>query len=88
MPKLDLGEAPEGIIELSNEEIFNEFIETLQAAGASRDTIKAYSAAIKDFLSYINGKPLRQVTLRDIIAWRNERLSSGFPGAKTMDKSK
>ncbi|MCC6054565.1 MAG: tyrosine-type recombinase/integrase [Thermosphaera sp.] len=88
MPKLDLGEAPEGIIELSNEEIFNEFIETLQAAGASRDTIKAYSAAIRDFLSYINGKPLRQVTLRDIIAWRNERLSSGFPGAKTMDKSK
>jgi integrase/recombinase XerD len=88
LPRLDLGEAPEGIIELTNEEIFKEFIETLQAAGASRDTIKAYSAAIRDFLSYIDGKPLRQVTLRDIIAWRNERLSSGFPGAKTMDKSK
>jgi hypothetical protein len=49
LPRLDLGEAPEGIIELSNEEILKEFIETLQAAGASRDTIKALLSRYKGF---------------------------------------
>lgn len=88
MPKLDLGEAPDGILELSNDEIIREFEATLSAAGASKETIKSYRAAIEDFLSFIGNKPLREVTLRDVINWRNERLSKGFPGAKSSDKHK
>lgn len=88
MPRLDIGEAPEGIIELSNEEIVKEFEATLEASGASKETIRAYMAAIRDFLSFTNNKPLREVTLRDVINWRNTRLRTGFPGAKTNSSSK
>jgi integrase/recombinase XerD len=88
LPRLDIGEAPEGILELSNEEIIKEFEVALEASGASKETIKAYMAAIRDFLSYTNNKPLREVTLKDIINWRNTRLRVGFPGAKTNSSSK
>ncbi|MEM4570042.1 MAG: tyrosine-type recombinase/integrase [Desulfurococcaceae archaeon] len=88
MPKLDLGEAPDGVLELSNEDILKEFESTLRAAGASRETIKSYMAAIRDFMSFTRNKPLREVTVRDVIAWRNERLANGFTGAKTSDKYK
>ena len=88
MPRLELAEAPDGILELSNEEIVREFEDTLRASGASEETIKAYMAAIRDFLGFVKNKPLREVTLRDIISWRNERLKSGFQGAKTSDPDK
>ncbi|MEM4718296.1 MAG: site-specific integrase [Desulfurococcaceae archaeon] len=88
MPKLDLGNAPEDILELKNEDIIKEFEATLQAAGASRETIKAYLSAIRDFLSFIGNKSLREITLRDVINWRNSRLAKGFPGAKTGDSIK
>jgi integrase/recombinase XerD len=88
LPKLDLGDAPEEVLELSNEEIVKEFEAVLQAAGASKETIKSYMAAIRDFISFIGDKPLREVTLRDVINWRNDRLAKGFPGAKTIDKNK
>lgn len=88
MPKLDLGEAPEGILELENEDIIREFEATLQAAGASKETIKAYLSAIRDFLLFTGNKPLREITLRDVINWRNSRLAKGFPGAKTGDNGK
>jgi len=84
--RLDLGEAPEGILELSNEEILEEFIATLEAAGASPDTVKAYRAAIEDFLEFLGDKPLSEVGLRDIIQWRNHRLRNGFPKARTRDR--
>lgn len=84
--RLDLGEAPEGILELSNEEILEEFIAALEAAGASPDTVKAYKAAIGDFLEFLGDKPLSEVRLKDIIQWRNHRLRNGFPKARTKDK--
>ena len=76
--KLDLGSAPEGILELDNDEILAEFLAVLESTGASRDTVKAYKAAIKDFLEFIGNKPLREVKLRDVISWKNERLRNGF----------
>lgn len=85
-PRIDLGKAPDDILELSNEDILEEFIFTLEAAGASEDTMKAYRSAIKDFLDFINDKPLRDVSLRDIIAWRNHRLRNGFRRARTRNK--
>ncbi|ABN70257.1 phage integrase family protein [Staphylothermus marinus F1] len=87
-PKIDLGKAPDGILELDNKDILEEFIFTLEAAGASEDTIKAYRSAIKDFLEFLGEKPLRDITLRDIILWRNYRLKHGFSKAKTKDKKK
>lgn len=88
MPRLDIAEAPEDVLDLSNEEIVNEFKAALQASGASNETIKLYTAAIRDFLLFTNNKPLRGITLKDIINWRNERLKSGFPGGKTNDVHK
>jgi len=88
LPKLDIGEAPEGILELSNEEIIKEFELALQAAGASKETVRAYRAAIRDFILFTNNKPLREVTLRDIVNWRNTRARTGFPGSKTTSNVK
>lgn len=84
--KLEIDKAPEDILELSNEEILEEFIATLEASGASPDTIKSYQSAISDFLEFIGDKPLRQITIRDIIKWKNHRLRNGFPRSKTMDR--
>ena len=86
--KIDIGKAPEEILELSNQEILREFILLLESTGASKDTVKAYQSAISDFLDFIGDKPLKEVTLRDILAWRNERLKSGFPRKKTLDKTR
>jgi len=86
--RIDIGRAPEGILDLSNEEILEEFKAALEASGASSETVKAYTAAVKDFLSFIGAKPLREVTMRDIIAWRNERLRNGFPNKKMLTKEK
>jgi integrase/recombinase XerD len=87
LPKrIDLGKAPQEILSLSNEEIMEEFLLTLESAGASEDTVKAYRAAIKDFLEFINEKPLRNISLRDIIAWRNNRLRNGFKKMRSRDK--
>ncbi len=87
MPKrIDLGKAPREILSLSNEEIMEEFLLVLESSGASEDTIKAYRAAIKDFLEFINGKPLRSISLKDVIAWRNNRLRNGFRKMRSRDK--
>ncbi|MET1159754.1 MAG: site-specific tyrosine recombinase/integron integrase [Thermoprotei archaeon] len=85
--RIDLGKAPEGILELSNREILEEFLVTLESAGASRDTIKAYKSAIMDFLDFIGDKPLREVSLRDVIAWRSTRLRNGFKKEKNKDEN-
>jgi integrase/recombinase XerD len=83
---IDVGKAPEDILSLPNEDIVNEFLAVLEASGASQDTIKAYKSALYDFISFLKGKPLREVTLRDVVAWRNERLKNGFNGKKTESK--
>ncbi|ADV64393.1 site-specific tyrosine recombinase/integron integrase [Desulfurococcus mucosus] len=86
--RIDLGRAPQGILELGNDEILEEFKVSLEASGASSETVKAYLSAVKDFLSFIGGKPLREVTLKDVVAWRNERLRNGFPNRKMEGREK
>ncbi|MEM1676053.1 MAG: site-specific integrase [Desulfurococcaceae archaeon] len=85
--KLDLGKAPDNIFELSNEEILNEFILVLESAGASRDTVKAYRSAILDFLKYIGNRDLRNISLRDVIAWRNTRIKEGFDRSRSKESN-
>ncbi len=83
--KLDLGKAPREVLDLDNESILEEFILVLESLGASRDTVKAYRAAIKDFIEYLGDKPLRDITLKDLINWRNERLRKGFKKSRDND---
>ncbi len=84
--RIDIGEAPEGILELENNEILEEFLLALEAAGASPETIKAYRSAITDFLDYLGDKPLKQVTIRDVIRWRNQKLRKGFKKPRQNEK--
>jgi len=83
--KIDLGRADPGILELDNETIVNEFLTTLESSGASPSTIKAYRSALKDFLEFIKDKPLREVSLKDVLNWRNDRLKKGFKNEKKSD---
>lgn len=73
------GRAPPGVLELSNEEIVELFLEELYASGASEHTVRAYRSALRDFLEFIKGKPLREVTASDVMAWRISRRRNGFP---------
>ncbi len=66
-------------MERSNEEAMEAFLDALLAAGASEKTVKAYRAAIKDFLDFLGDKPLKEVTVEDLNRWRAERLQHGFP---------
>ena len=79
MVKFELDPPPPDILERSNEEILELFLDALRAAGANEKTVKAYRAAITDFLSFIGDKPLREVTQEDVLRWRSERLRNGFP---------
>ncbi|MEZ0393591.1 MAG: site-specific tyrosine recombinase/integron integrase [Desulfurococcaceae archaeon] len=79
MPRgLDIGEAPEELLEADNETILQEFLAALEASGASEETLRAYRAALEDFLEFVKDKPLREVTSKDVLAWRAERLRNGF----------
>ncbi len=86
-PRIDIGEASPEILELTNEEIAEEFLALLEASGASPETIKAYRSAIYDFLEYLGDKPLKEVRLTDIVRWRSLHLKKGFRKSKTKDKN-
>ncbi|WP_244403943.1 site-specific tyrosine recombinase/integron integrase [Pyrolobus fumarii] len=85
--RFELDPPPPGILERSNDEILELFLEALRAAGASEKTVKAYRSAITDFLEFIGDKPLREVTQEDVLRWRAERLRNGFP-RKRRNRSK
>jgi len=87
MVKFDLPPPPRGILEKSNEEILEAFLAALMAAGASEKTVKAYRAAIRDFLEFIGGKHLRDVTEEDVQRWIRDRLKNGVrrPRKKVLD---
>ncbi len=82
MVRFELDPPPPDILERSNEEIMELFLDALRAAGASEKTVKAYRAAISDFLEFLGGKPLREVRQEDVLRWRAERLSRGFPRSR------
>ena len=78
MTRFDLPPPPPGILERSNLEAMEAFLAALAAAGASPKTVKAYRAAISDFLSFIGDKRLREVTSSDVSAWIYDRLTRGL----------
>ncbi len=75
MPALELPPPPEDILEMDNEEVLEEFLAALMAAGASEKTIKSYRAAIADFLAFIKDKRLRDVKSSDVRRWLQDRLA-------------
>ncbi|ABM81367.1 tyrosine-type recombinase/integrase [Hyperthermus butylicus] len=77
MTKFDLPPPPPGIESKSNEEIVEAFLAALAAAGASPKTVKAYRAALRDFLDFIGDKHIFQIDSSDVSAWIYERLSKG-----------
>ena len=78
MVRIEIDPPPEDIFEHSNEEIVEIFLDSLFAAGASEKTIKSYRVAIRDFLSFIGNKHLKDVRLIDVNRWKTYRLRSGF----------
>jgi integrase/recombinase XerD len=75
--RFELPPPPPRILEKSNEEVLEAFLAALAAGGASPKTVKAYRAAIADFLAFIGDKPLRDVGDADVAAWIYRRLSEG-----------
>ncbi|ALL00414.1 Site-specific recombinase XerD [Pyrodictium delaneyi] len=85
MTRFDLPPPPPGILERSNLEAMEAFLAALAAAGASPKTVKAYRAAISDFLSFIGDKRLREVTSSDVSAWIYDRLTRGLQRPRSRD---
>jgi len=78
LTRFDLPPPPPGILERSNEEVMEAFLAALAAAGASPKTLKAYRAAISDFLAWLGGRRLAEVSSSDVAAWVYERLTRGL----------
>jgi len=83
--RFDLPPPPPGILEKSNSEALEAFLAALAAAGASPKTVKAYRAAILDFLEWLGGKPLREATSSDVAAWIYDRLQRGLRRPRSRD---
>ena len=75
--RFDLPPPPPGLLERSNVEIVEAFLAALAAAGASPKTVKAYRAALMDFVEWLGDRPLRGVTSSDVAAWVYDRLTHG-----------
>ncbi len=88
MVRFELSDPPEGVKELSVWEALEEFLLSMEAAGASEKTIKAYRAGISDFLRFAGKELVKELNYRDFTKWRLSRLRKGFPkGSKDRRKA-
>ncbi|MCD6428405.1 MAG: tyrosine-type recombinase/integrase [Desulfurococcales archaeon] len=88
MVKFELPPPPEDIREFNVWDALEEFLLSLEAAGASPKTIKAYRAGISDFLRFAGKEKVGELSYRDFTRWRLERLRNGFPrGSKDRRKT-
>ena len=88
MVKFELPPPPEGVSELSVWDALEEFLLSLEAAGASPKTVKAYRAGITDFLKFVGKERVGELNYRDFTRWRLDRLRNGFPrGSKDRRKA-
>jgi len=85
--KFDLPPPPRGILDKSNSEVLEAFLNALRAAGASEKTVKAYRAAIMDFLRFIGGKRLSEVSDEDVLSWISSKMKSKGRGSTSTRKS-
>ncbi len=88
MVKFELPDPPEDVKELSVWDALEEFLLSLEAAGASSKTVKAYKAGISDFLRFTGKELVSELSYRDFTKWRINRLRNGFPkGSKDRRKA-
>ena len=86
--KFELPEPPEDVKEFSVWDALEEFLLSLEAAGASEKTVKAYRAGISDFLKFTGKERVGDLNYRDFTRWRLDRLRNGFPkGSKDRRKA-
>ena len=88
MVKFELPPPPEGISNYSVWDALEEFLIALQSAGASDKTVKAYKVGISDFLKFTCKEYVRDLSIRDYIRWRLERLRRGFSRSWSKDRRK
>ncbi|MCD6323572.1 MAG: tyrosine-type recombinase/integrase, partial [Desulfurococcales archaeon] len=80
--------SPEDVAELGVWEALEEFLMSLEAAGASEKTVKAYRAGISDFLKFVGKEKVRDLRVGDFTRWKLERMRKGFPkGSKDRRKA-
>ncbi len=77
-PRLDLGEAPDYARDMMLEEAVEEFIGVLELAGASRSTLRAYKAALNDFLEFAGREAPCAEGARKVRDWLLYRRRRGF----------
>ncbi|GAY26482.1 hypothetical protein ATG_16860 [Desulfurococcaceae archaeon AG1] len=82
MTKFEIPRASEEMLNLTLEEVLEEFLVQLRAAGASEKTIRSYRAAVKDLVKVVGNKKASELTERDIQVWRLTRLKNGFERKK------
>ncbi|HWQ17502.1 MAG TPA: site-specific tyrosine recombinase/integron integrase [Sulfolobales archaeon] len=82
MTRFDIARASEEMLNLTLEEVLEEFLVQLRAAGASEKTIRSYRAAVKDLVKVVGNKKASELTERDIQVWRLTRLKNGFERKK------
>ncbi|AAY80811.1 site-specific tyrosine recombinase/integron integrase [Sulfolobus acidocaldarius] len=70
----------------NSDDPYNKFILTLNLAGASENTIRLYSIAIKDFLDFVKKDP-RQVTNSDVNAWLLKILKSSTRSKRVREEN-
>ncbi|NOZ89333.1 MAG: tyrosine-type recombinase/integrase [Crenarchaeota archaeon] len=88
MVRFDLPPPPPGVLERGDEAAVEAFLAALAAAGASPKTVKAYAAALRDFIAFIHerGKTLKTVDDSDVAAWVYERLLHGLRRPRGGDR--
>jgi len=84
--RVDVGRADIDVCNLDARYVVEEFLATLEAAGANRKTVKSYRAALYDFFDFVSWKNVCEVTREDIVRWRLERLRKGFRREKRGDR--
>ncbi len=87
MVKFDLADPPRDILDRDVWEALEVFLNALLASGASEKTVKAYRAAISDFLEYSGIKCLREVSEELVDKWKADRIRRGFPRKRNSRRS-
>lgn len=80
MPALRLGSAPGWVRSSPLSRAVEAFLEALVAAGASRSTVRAYRAALRDFAEYAGwDRRVSEVDVGLVNGWIADRARRGFP---------
>jgi len=88
MVKFELPEPSIDPKNMSLKDAMDEFLLGLEASGASEKTVKAYRAAIADFIKYVNKNRVSSLNPKDFTQWKLNRLRNGFPkGSKNRKKA-